>query len=306
MTRFDSLQAFEQARPALLGLAYRILGVHADAEDAVQECFLKWQAAERDEVDDPMAWLATVCTRHCLDMLRLADRARVEYVGTWLPEPVRTGAAIQPGPHAPMPPGPGQLVEHEALLTTAFLLALQRLTPRERAAYLLREIFEMPYARVASTLGLAEPACRKLVSRARTHLDRGQVRHDTPPARQRRLLSAFSQAITTGSVEAFAALLSDDVRLSADGGGKAIAARRVLRGRDEVLRFVQAGLHRWWPALEREETMLNGQLGWVLRNHVEVEAAVTFAYDSEGRLTDLFVMRNPDKLQAVARGADLR
>lgn len=298
MAGADPLQAFQQAQPLLLGLAYRILGVYADAEDVVQECFLKWQASDRDDVHDPTAWLASVCTRHCLDVLRLADRARVEYVGTWLPEPVRTGSA--PGAGSSSAVGPAQRFEREALLSTAFLLALQRLTPRERAAYLLREIFEMPYAQVAATLDLAEPACRQLVSRARTHLARGQVRHETPPATQRRLLAAFAQAITTGSVEALAALLSDEVRLSADGGGKVIAARRVLHGRGEVLRFVQAGLHRWWRGYVREEAMLNGQLGWVLRSGPGVEAAVTFGYDPDGRLADVFVMRNPDKLQAVA------
>lgn len=302
MDRSDTLQAFQQARPALLGLAYRVLGSHADAEDAVQECFLKWQAADRSDIDTPAAWLATVCMRHCLDVLRAADRARVDYVGTWLPEPVRT-----PGPSADdtLPPCPERAATRASSIGTAFVLALQRLTPKERAAYLLREIFELPYGKIAATLDLTEVACRQLVLRSRVHVEQARVRHVTPPDRQRRLLSAFAEAVTTGSVERLAGLLSDDVRLSADGGGKVIAARRVMRGRAEVLRFIQAGLHRWWSTLAREDVSINGQPGWVLRDNDQVEAAVSFGYDEDGCLLDVFVVRNPDKLQRVGICADL-
>ncbi|MDX1549417.1 MAG: RNA polymerase sigma factor SigJ [Lysobacter spongiicola] len=296
MTRFDPLHEFQKARPALLGLAYRILGSRADAEDAVQETFLKWQAGDRNDIAIPAAWLATTCTRHCLDMLRAADRARVEYVGTWLPEPVLTddpvdGAAVHGAPE--------QAAALASSLTTAFLLALQRLTPKERAAYLLREIFDMPYPQVAATLDLQEPACRQLVSRARNHIEQSRVRHSTPPEHQRRLLSAFASAITTGSVEALADLLADDVRLSADGGGKVIAARRVMRGREEVLRFVQAGLHVWWPTDGLQAAVVNGNRGFLVRGRDGVEAVVSFAYDEAGRLVDIFIMRNPDKLQGI-------
>lgn len=290
----DALLAFEQARPGLLGLAYRILGTRADAEDAVQDTFLKWQANDRSRIDNPSAWLTTVCTRHCLDILRSADRARVEYVGPWLPEPVRTA-----GDNAVESVSPEQASVLASSLTTAFLLALQRLTPKERAAYLLREIFDMPYPEVARTLDLKEPACRQLVTRARAHIEQSRVRHVTPQDQQRRLLAAFGTAIATGSVDALAGLLSDDVRLSADGGGKVSAARRVMHGPEEVLRFIQAGLHAWWAGSRLEEATINGRRGLIQYEDDVVTAAVTFAWDEDGRLTDMFIMRNPDKLARI-------
>ena len=295
----DGLAAFEQARPGLLGLAYRILGSRADAEDAVQDTFLKWQANDRATVDNPAAWLTTVCTRHCLDMLRAADRARVEYVGPWLPEPVQTANDDAFGHASQAHASPEHAATLAASLTTAFLLALQRLTPKERAAYLLHEIFDVSYAEVARTLELQEPACRQLVSRARGHIEQAKVRHATPPARQRQLLTAFGEAIATGSVETLAGLLSDDVRLSADGGGKVSAARRVMHGPEEVLRFIQAGLHAWWAGSRLEQATINGRLGLIQHEGDAVAAAVTFAWDEDGKLTDVFIMRNPDKLARI-------
>lgn len=285
----DPLAAFEQARPVLLGLAYRILGSHADAEDAVQDTFLKWQSAERGDIANPPAWLATVCTRHCLDLLRHHDRARVDYIGTWLPEPL----------HTPDEQAPDEASALASSLTTAFVLTLQRLTPKERAAYLLREIFDMDYLQVADTLDLSEAACRQLVLRARGHVERAKVRHVTPEPRQRRLLAAFGTAIATGSIDTLAELLSDDVRLSADGGGKVAAARRVMRGRDEVLRFVQAGLHTWWARSDLREATINGNHGLLQYEDGRIVAAVSFAYDEDGRLADIFIVRNPDKLQRL-------
>lgn len=177
------IATFEEARPVLLGLAYRILGSRADAEDVVQDTFLKWQAAGRGEILNPLAWLKTICTRRSIDLLRSAHRARVSYVGAWLPEPIHT--AVGEG-------GAGGLA---VSLTTAFLLMLERLTPKERAAYLLHDIFEQSYPEIAATLDLNEAACRQLMSRARSHIERAQVRHVTPLERQEELLSTFQSAI---------------------------------------------------------------------------------------------------------------
>ncbi|KLI97201.1 RNA polymerase sigma factor SigJ [Luteimonas sp. FCS-9] len=282
----DLADRFEAARPMLLGLAYRVLGVRADAEDAVQDTFLRWQAADRDAIDNADAWLTTVCTRRCLDMLSAADRARVDYVGPWLPEPVPTGALGMPD----------QAVELAGSLTTAFLLALQRLTPKERAAYLLYDIFDRPYPEVADTLGLQAPACRQLVARARRHIGDARVRHQTPPARQRRLLDAFRDAVASGSTEALATLLSDDVRLSSDGGGKVVAARRVMHGHREVTRFIEAGLHVWWAPEAMVEAQLNGAPGFLVHDAGALSAAVWFACAPDGNVSDIYVMRNPDKL----------
>src|SRR5690606_4158724 len=257
-----------------------------------------WQANDRGGIDNPGAWLTTVCTRHCLDVLRSADRARVDYVGPWLPEPVQTA-----NDDAMDANSPEQASALASSLTTAFLLALQRLTPKERAAYLLHEIFDVPYPEVARTLDLQEPACRQLVTRARGHTERAKGRHATPPGRQRQLLAAFGTAVATGSVDALACVLSAAVRLSADGGGKLIAARRVMHGPQEVLRFIQAGLHEWWADSRLEEATIHGRLGLIQHEGDAVAAAVTFAWDEDGRLTDVFIMRNPDKLARIETAA---
>lgn len=289
----DAVARFEAARAMLLGLAYRLLGSRADAEDAVQDTFLKWQANERDGVDNAEAWLTTVCTRHCLDLLRAADRARVDYIGTWLPEPVQTAEDDADPAHASA---------LASSLTTAFLLALQRLTPKERAAYLLHDIFDRPYPDIAATLGLLEPACRQLVARAREHIAAARVRQAPSRQQQARLLDAFRGAIASGSTTQLATLLRHDVRLAADGGGKVTALRRVMHG-PEVHRFIEAGLHVWWTPESLIETMLNGTPGFVVREHGVVTATITFACDADGLASDIFVMRNPDKLAAVERGA---
>ncbi len=289
----DASTAFEQARPGLLGLAYRLTGSRADAEDAVQDTFLKWQAADRAAIESAGAWLTTACTRHCLDLLRNAHRSRVQYVGTWLPEPVRV-AGDEPGDGAEM----------ASSLTTAFLLLLERLTPKERAAYLLREIFDMDYAGISLALDMQEPACRKLVSRAREHVERARVRHATPPEQQARLLAAFELAVRDGRTDTLARLLSAEVRLAADGGGKVAAARRTMVGAHAVLRFIEAGLHVWWAGHRFERAVLNGNLGLVLRDaEGQVTATVSFAYDEAGRSSGIFIMRNPDKLSRVDQAA---
>lgn len=292
----NSITAFDDARPGLLGLAYRLLGSRADAEDAVQDTFLKWQRIDRAAIASWGAWLTTTCTRHCLDLLRNAHRSRVDYVGTWLPEPLRIADDIEPQAAA----------ELASTLTSAFLLLLERLTPKERAAYLLHEIFDMDYANIASTLGMQEPACRKLVSRAHAHVGQARVRHITPPARQTELLIAFERAVRDGQTDQLALLLSRDVRLAADGGGKVPAARRIMVGEGEVLRFITAGLHVWWADYTFERANFNGHLGLILRDPTgTVTAAASFSYDAAGRLADIFIMRNPDKLSRVEQVATL-
>ncbi len=309
MTARDDIAIFQEARPRLLGLAYRILGSRADAEDAVQDTFLKWRSAGRPEggapegdapegdagaIENPAAWLMTICTRRCIDLLRAADRSRVDYVGSWLPEPVQTG--MMAGAVASSMAGPEDQVSLASSLTTAFLLLLQRLTPKERAAYLLHEIFEMDYTEIAKTLDMEESACRKLVSRARANVDQAKVRHVTPAARQEELLAAFETAISAGDTTRLAALLSDDIALAADGGGRVSAIPHVLQGRAEVLDFVIQALHRYWQSCEWIATDINGNRGVILRQDGATVAAVSFAYDEAGRLTGIYIMRNPDKL----------
>ncbi|SDN43864.1 sigma-70 family RNA polymerase sigma factor [Polaromonas sp. JS666] len=295
MANIDPTAVFEERRRHLFGLAYRILGSRADAEDAVQDVFIKWLAADHASIETPAAWLTTLCTRHCIDMLRDAQRSRVDYVGTWLPEPIQTSTDETPETHALL----------ASSLSMAFLLLLERLTPKERAAYLLYEIFDTPYPQIAEMLDMEEAACRKLVSRASVNIAQGKVRHVTPPQVQDGLLNAFREAITAGSTEALASLLSDDIAVCADSGGKVSSIEGVFQGKGSVLTLISTQLARYWAAYEWLPCEINGGHAIQLRaNNGEIAAAITFAYNEEGKATNIYIMRNPDKLDGLAFGPE--
>ena len=282
----EHIEVFESARPGLLGLAYRILGSLSDAEDAVQDTWLKWQAASRDEIAKPPAWLTTTCTRRCLDLLRAAHRSRTDYVGVWLPEPIEAAGQDEADTS----------VAIAASLSTAFLLLLERLTPKERAAFLLHEVFDRPYVETAEAIGVEEATCRKLVSRARANIAQSRVRSRTPTDRQETLLAAFRDAVETGHPGPLATLLSDDIRLTADGGGKVPTIREAVTGKARVVRFVARKLSHYWAMVDWSPRRLNGNPGFVLSEAGETVAAVSFGYDESGDATDIFIVRNPDKL----------
>ena len=275
----------ELARPRLLGIAYRILGSHAEAEDAVQDTFVRWHATERATIQSPGAWLTTVCTRRAVDMLRAAYRSRVDYIGNWLPEPIHT--TTEPEADAQM--------DLSSSLSTAFLLMLERLVPKERAAYLLYEIFDMSYADIAASLDMNEPACRKLLSRAKSRIAKDEARYQPTREQQEELLAAFQDAVRTGRTDNLVNHLVSDVRLTADGGGKVVTATEVRRA-DDVLTFLTQRLNEWWRSYEWSLSELNGAMGVVLREAGKIVATVSFSYDFSGRVTDIFIMRNPDKL----------
>ncbi|WP_160107961.1 RNA polymerase sigma factor SigJ [Pseudomonas izuensis] len=287
---------FEQRRPFLLGLAYRILGSRAEAEDAVQELFIKWLEADRAAIATPAAWLTTACTRHCIDLLRSAHKSRVDYIGTWLPEPI----------HTTHQDSPEHMHELASSLSTAFLLLLERLTPKERAAYLLHEIFEMDYPQVADAVGVQEAACRKLVSRAKASLGAGQVRYRPQVGRQEQLLDAFHSAIASGSTASLTAMLSEDVELCADSGGKAAAIRETLSGIHAVRDFIGRSLHAYWQACEWLPTEINGTQGVIIRADGMITASMTFGFDEAGRVSRIFIMRNPEKLVGLQDSLDMR
>ena len=284
---------FAQASPMLMGLAYRMLGSRADAEDAVQDTFLKWQNADHGGIENPAAWLTAACTRRCIDLLRSAHKTRVDYVGAWLPEPIQTASETMTD----------ETPELAASLTSAFLLMLERLTPRERAAYLLHEIFDMDYPDVASALGVQEPACRKLVSRARANINEAKVRHATPVERQEQLLSAFQAAIATGRTADLAALLHDDITFHADNGGKVPAVPVYPHGRDNVLAFIAGPMHKWWGSYQWIAADINGTRGAILTKDGASLASVSFGFDEAGTATDIYVVRNPDKLARLGAAA---
>ncbi|WNG33467.1 sigma-70 family RNA polymerase sigma factor [Archangium violaceum] len=286
MPNRDDTAIFEQLRPTLLGLAYRMLGSRADAEDAVQDTFIKWQSADTDKIENPASWLTALCTRRCIDLARSAHRTRVDYLGPWLPEPL----------HTPSENEAENALSMASSLTTAFLLMLERLTPKERAAYLLHEIFDVSYTEAAKTLDIQESTCRKLVSRARASIDQAKVRHLTPVDRQEQLLAAFKAAVVGGDTAQLAHLLSDDIELSADGGGKVPTVLRVLHGKAEVLEFITQKLRQYWSAYQWSASDINAGRGVILHEEGLATVAVSFAYDEAGRATNIYIVRNPDKL----------
>lgn len=294
--------SFEPHRRRLLGLAYRMLGSMADAEDAVQETYLRWHAAGRDRVSDPKAFLMTTATRICLDMLTSARAKHEEYVGPWLPEPVVDSAALAPDSHT-------ELAED---LSIALLLTLDRLSPLERAAFLLHEVFDFSFSEVATALDRSEAACRQLAARARSHVravrPRGAVGSPPPAceidARHAQLMSTFITASRSGDLDALVRLLASDVRVVTDGGGKVAAALNVLEGADRAARFLIGAARKGW----REDFRLrfatiNGLPGAIVDG--PDGPAQTAAFEIEGDLIRaLYVVRNPDKLRHLAAGSE--
>ena len=274
---------FEAARRRLWSIAYRMLGTAAEADDVVQETYLRWQNADRAGIGSPEAWLVRTCTRIAIDALRSAKRARTDYVGPWLPEPVA---------------GPEDGIELADTLSMAFLLMLERLSPAERAALLLRDVFDYDYACIADILHRREPACRQLVARARKSV-RAEGRRFEPDAGMReRLLNEFLLAVKTGELKPLEALLSSEVEMWADGGGKVLAAMNVVRGQNRVARFLNGLWRKNWLLGDVERTTINGLPGLALTLDDRVYAVISLSSNADGRITQVLIMRNPDKLSA--------
>jgi len=295
----DPALTFEPHRRHLLGLAYRMLGSIAEAEDAVQDAYLRWHAADRDVVTDHRGFLTTTTTRICLDVLRSARARREQYVGPWLPEPVVDTTALSPDAQT-------ELAQD---LSIALLLALDRLSPLERAAFLLHDVFDCSFTEVARTLDRSEAACRQLAARARTHV-REAGRGDASVVRDRGrdattthdvLVAAFVKAARSGDLEGLRSLLAEDARLVTDGGGKVQAALNVIVGADRIARFIVAVTPKGVPA---DTTLrfgavndLPGVIAFSPDGHVET---VAFEID-DGRIRTIYSVRNPDKLRHLSR-----
>ncbi len=290
----DKTVIFEEARPKLLGLAYRLLGSISDAQDVVQDTYLKWVAQE-GTLDTPAAWLNRVCTNACLDQLKSAHRRRVDYVGPWIPDHIQTEFA----------PSAEVQTEMASSLTTAFLLLLERLTPKERAAYLLHDIFAMSFGEVSDILDMQPAACRKLASRARNFVHESDTRHAPPKERQEQLLAAFQQALSSGDTAQLGQLLRDDSNLRADSGGTVAAARDVIEGTAQVCRFVEEVLQRAWRDMHIDTVEINGSLGLQVCEGTDLHATISFGYDLNGRARNIFIMRCPDKLRGFQRSRNI-
>jgi len=273
---------FQELRPLLFSLAYRMLGTRADAEDVVQEAYLRWQGAPAGEVRSPKSYLATVVARLALDVLKSASRQRESYVGPWLPEPL-----VQPAGTKPM--------EMAESLSLAFLHLLESLSPPERVAFLLREVFDAGYDEVAAALETSESNSRQIVARARKHIQERRPRFVVDRGRQSAVLQEFLAACTTGDPSQLTALLSQDAVLYADGGGKVSAALNPIVGADRVIRFL-TGIAPKLPALRVEFADVNGGPGAVLLEAGKPYGVVALDINGEGRIAGLYFVTNPDKL----------
>jgi len=278
---------FDPLRPALIRVAYRMLGSVADAEDVVQEAFLRWLDADRDAVREPEAFLRRVVTRLCLDHLKSARHRRETYVGPWLPEPVveETGEEVDD-------------------VTLPLLMALERLSPLERAAFLLHDVFGVGFEEIAETIGREPAACRQLASRARTHVRAARPRFPMPRERGEQIAAAFFEATRNGDMGELQSLLAADVTVYADGGGKTPTTAQPIVGFDNVMQ-----LHVSLARIFAETRSRLVRYGFIngLPGFVTVEQNVTLqttALQVEGgKIVAIYVVRNPDKLRHLGEGA---
>ncbi|MEH6571350.1 MAG: RNA polymerase sigma-70 factor [Halioglobus sp.] len=277
---------FESHRSKLFGIAYRMLGSVAEAEDAVQDTYLRWhQKNDRSDIINSEAFLVTVVTRLCLDHLKSATVNRETYVGPWLPEPLITGS--QSGPEAQK--------EFADTLSYAFLMLLERLNPTERAVYILREAFDFKHEEIAAVLGGNAANSRQVSRRAKANLGQHKQRFECTDKDQDRLFGRFIEATGQGNLQPLFDMLADDIVLYSDGGGKVLAALRPLRGKERIIRFLRRTLGQRDSAGEVSLCRVNGQPAIKQSLHGEVTGIVTLHF-VEGKVEQLFVVRNPDKL----------
>ncbi|UFN47735.1 sigma-70 family RNA polymerase sigma factor [Roseomonas sp. OT10] len=286
----DAVVDFLPLRAELVGLAYRMTGSLAEAEDIAQDAFLRWNAADRGRVEVPRAWLLTTAARLSLDRLKSARHRRETYVGPWLPEPALEAA------EAPQQAALGRAQD----ISVAFLLTLQRLSPAERAVFILHDLFETPFAEIASLLGRSEAACRKLATRARDHLGEPAPRHPVDEAEARRIARAFFAASRDGDEAALRDLLAAEVVLHTDGGGARPAALNPILGAERVGRFFAGLARKHGPA--RPPLLHLGRIN-TLPGYVTLEAdglpQTTALECRDGRIVAIYVVRNPEKLRAL-------
>jgi RNA polymerase sigma-70 factor, ECF subfamily len=279
---------FLEYRSLLLGVAYRMLGSASEAEDIVQEAYLRWAAIPDGTADNPRAYLTTAVVRLCLDQLRSARSRRESYVGEWLPEPV-TSDPLEDGAAA---------AELADSLSLAFLVMLEELSPLERAAFLLREVFQFEYEEVGAMLGRSPQACRQLVARGKRHVAERRIRFDADHRRSKEVAETFLMACATGDLQGVLSLLAEDVVVHSDGGGKRTAGRRPVYGRDKAARFLVGISHKQPVGASLHPTTINGQPGAVVMLDDEVYGVLSVDV-VDGLVAGVHIVVNPDKLSAV-------
>lgn len=290
-----TVEQFNHYRPLLFSLAYRMLGVVADAEDVLQEAYLRVQAHANEVIEKPKPYLTTIVTRLCLNQLSAAKRQREQYLGPWLPEPVLT--AGQPDLVNPVETA----IIHDSI-SIAFLLLLESLQPAERAVFLLHEVFDYKHSEIAEMLDKSEATCRQLLRRARAHIAERRPRFTTTAQHHERFLQSFIQVVEQGEIEAFLQLLTEDVTLVPDGGGERGAAINVLRGRDDVAAFALGTYRRSPPGVQFTMPLLNGQPA-ILAHTADGRPFYALFLYGEGDKVNLIHAIAGRKLTALARQA---
>lgn len=291
MNKDKETTIFENVRPKLMGIAYRFLSTVSDAEDVVQDVYIKWLNSNITTINNPEAWLKKVCTRKCLDIIKSVEKSRVSYVGTWLPEPIQHQYLA-----SNTQSNESKLADS---LTTAFLIVLDRLTARERAAYLLHDIFDTPYSEVADTLNISEPACRKLVSRAKQNLSIQQKRQSLSYEHSSKLLQSFKRAIINENPQELQTLLTSSVTVKADGGGKVAAIQQDITGINDVKDFLAKQLSIFWRGFTWLSTIINGNAGLIIKDGSEIHAIVSFEFTDKNTINEIFIVRNPCKINQI-------
>lgn len=280
------VEDFTSHRGLLFTVAYEMLGSAADAEDVVQDAWLKWSGVDRSTVHDPRAYLVRIVSRTALDRLRALSRRREDYVGPWLPEPLVTTQDVADD------------VELAESVSMAMLLVLETLSPTERAVFVLREVFGLDYAELAAAVDRSESAVRQIAHRARSHVQSRRPRVDVTRAEAETVVAQFRRALETGDLQALADVLAPDVVALADGGGIKQALPRPVHGRDKVSRLFTAGFAQFADAVTLEPVDLNGWPGLIVRLHGELDSVFAFAVEG-GLITGSYAVRNPEKLSRL-------
>ncbi|MFI9831323.1 RNA polymerase sigma-70 factor [Streptomyces sp. NPDC051913] len=292
MTIDTVTDVFEEHRPVLLGVAYRMLGRVADAEDVVQEAWLRWSGADRGDVREPRGYLVRITTRLAIDRLRQIKARNEAYVGPWLPEPYVTD-------FGDVVPDTAERAVLADSVSLAVLVVMESLSPLERAVFVLREAFGYPYADIAALLDREEPAVRQLAGRARRHVEERRPRYEVDPAQRRDFTERFLAAAADGDLDALMSLLAPDVRLVGDSGGKSKAPVRIIETADKVGRFLIGAARKGVPDMSYRALELNGGPAVVVLSGDEV--VTVFQVDvADGRIQSVYLLSNPDKLQSLS------
>lgn len=288
MSSEEKVSVFERSRGRLFGIAYRMLGTRDDAEDIVQEAYLRWHSADSQEIETPEAWLVTVVTRLSIDRLRKASTTRETYIGPWLPEPIRTA------------PSPHDDVELASSLSIAFMTMLERLSPTERAVLLLHDVFDCEYADIARITRKSEPAVRQMAHRARERVRTDKQRFQTNRSDHRRIIETFARAAYAADEETLLGLFSPDIAVVSDGGGKITAARKIVRGVAKVMRLFTIAFAKTKQHVAIEMVEINGEPGTV-EYYDGQPFAVTTLEVADGQIIRMYRVMNPDKLTAFRK-----